>query len=799
MAKLVIRKVAVLGAGVMGAQIAAHCINAKVPVVLFDLPAKEGLKNGIVLRAIAQLNKLKPAPLSLSDDAAFIEPANYAEDLEKLRSCDLVIEAVAERVDIKRDLYAKVGPYVSPQAIFATNTSGLSINALAQSLEKDLRARFCGVHFFNPPRYMHLVELIAAEDTKLQILDGLEAFLTSVLGKGVVRALDTPNFIANRVGTFSLLATIAEAERFKLTFDVVDDLTGKKLGRAKSGTFRTADVVGLDTFGHVVKTMQDALGDDPFHHVYALPAVVKTLIERGALGQKTRVGFYKKEGKNILQLDQESGNYVPTGATADEDVAQILKQAEPGERLRQLRESQNPQAQFLWAILRDVFHYSAVHVGSIAASAREVDFALRWGFGWREGPFELWQAAGWDRVASLVSEDIEAGKALAEVPLPKWVFEGKARKAGGVHTPAGSYSAAQDSFVPRTQLSAYRRQVFRAGLFGDGAPSAADAGRSVFEDEAVRLWTLDDEALVLSIKTKMHTVSPAVTDGISKAVEQAEANFGALVIYSQDEPFSAGADLKSMMPLFAAGDFAAIEQAIKALQDAYLSLRYCQVPTVAAVRGLALGGGCELAIACSRRVAHIETYIGLVEVGVGLVPGAGGLLYGARRASEEHALAPSASLLSFLSKYFEAAAMAKVSTSAPEGRTLGYLLPSDPIVYNSYELLSAALREARCLSEASYRPPLKPKGFEVAGRSAASTILGQVVNLREGGFISDHDYYLGKTVAEVLCGGDVEPGSRVDEAWMLALERKAFMRLLQNPKSQERIVGMMQTGKPVRN
>jgi 3-hydroxyacyl-CoA dehydrogenase len=321
----------------------------------------------------------------------------------------------------------------------------------------------------------------------------------------------------------------------------------------------------------------------------------------------------------------------------------------------------------------------------------------------------------------------------------------------------------------------------------------------VFENEAVRLWTLDDKVLILSIKTKMHVISPAVTAAIPRAIEQAERNFGALVIYSQDEPFCAGADLKSMVPLFAAGDFGALERSVKELQDAHLALRYCQVPTLAAVRGLALGGGCELAIACTRRVAHIESYIGLVEVGVGLVPAAGGLLYGARRAAEEHALAPSAPLLSFLSKYFESAAMAKVATSALEAKRLGYLLPSDPVVFNSYELLGAALREAESMYETGYRPPLRDEGFKVAGRSAAATIMGQVVNLREGRFISDHDYHLGKTIAEILCGGDVDPGSLVDEAWMQRLERKAFMGLLKHPKSQERIVGMMQTGKPVRN
>jgi len=391
---LIIRKVAVLGAGVMGAQIAAHCVNARVPSVLFDLPSKEGAKNGIVTAAVERLKKLNPAPLVNPDESLYVEPANYDDDLEQLRSCDLVIEAIAERMDWKRDLYQKVAPFIAPHAIFATNTSGISIAALGEGLPAALRERFCGVHFFNPPRYMQLVELIGTPATKPEILDELEAFLTTVLGKGVIRALDTPTFVANRVGTFSMLATMVEAERFGLTIDVVDDLMGKRLGRAKSAIFRTADLVGLDTLAHVVRTMHDTLPKDPFHGLYTLPKAVTQLIEKGALGQKSGGGFYKKVGKDILQLDPKTGNYVPSGAKADDKVAAILKHPNPAERLRQLRESEHPQARFLWATLRDGFHYAAVHLQEIASSARDVDLALRWGYGWSQGPFELWEAAG---------------------------------------------------------------------------------------------------------------------------------------------------------------------------------------------------------------------------------------------------------------------------------------------------------------------------------------------------------------------------------------------------------------------
>jgi 3-hydroxyacyl-CoA dehydrogenase len=792
MSNFLVKKVAVLGAGVMGAQIAAHCINARIPVVLYDLPAKEGPKNGIVLRAIENLKKLSPAPLGDPNEARHIGIANYEDDLALLTECDLVIEAIAERLDWKHDLYRQVAPHLAPEAIFASNTSGLSINALSEGFGADLKARFCGIHFFNPPRYMHLVELIPTTTTAPLILDQLETFLTTALGKGVVRALDTPNFIANRVGIFSILATFIEAQKYGLSFDVVDDLTGAKLGRAKSGTFRTADVVGLDTLNHVIATMQNNLQGDPFYSVYSTPPVLAGLLEKGALGQKSGAGFYKKVGKEIQQLDPASGDYVQSGKKADELVARILKKKDPAERLKLLRESSHPQAQFVWAILRDTFHYVAVHLADIAPSARDVDCALRWGFGQQSGPFETWQAAGWSGVAQWIKEDIDAGRTLSRAALPSWVFDGRE----GVHSAQGSYSASAGRDIPRTTLPVYARQLYPARLVGEPAP---EAGSTLFENESIRLWTHSDDVLIASLKTKMHAIGPGVIAGLNQAIERAESDFQGLVIWSPEEPFSVGADLQAMLPLFMSGGIKAIEPEEKKLQDVMLALRYAQVPTVAAVSGMALGGGCELALACARRVAGLETYMGLVEVGVGLVPGGGGLAYGARRASEEQERVPEAYLLDFLKRYFFNAATAAVSKSALEARQMGYLLPGDEIVMNGYELLGRAIGAARALSAAGYRPPLKSNAIRVAGRSGLATITAQLVNMRDGGFISGHDFHLGRTIAEVMCGGDVDPGSLVDEQWLLDHERRAFMSLLNHPKSQERIMGMMQTGKPVRN
>ncbi len=799
MTRFNVKQVAVLGAGVMGAQIAAHLVNLKVPVLLFDLPSSEGPKSGIALRAIENLKKLKPAPLGLAEDAVLIQPANYEEHLGLLKDCDLVIEAIAERMDWKLDLYRKIAPALAAHTIVASNTSGLSITALGEALPEAMRPRFCGIHFFNPPRYMQLVELIATPGTEPRVLDDLEIFVTSTLGKSVVRALDTPNFIANRVGIAGMLATMKEAEHFGLSYDVVDDLTGKKLGRASSGTFRTADVVGLDTMAHVIKTLQDNFTEakDPFAANYATPAVLQQLMADKRLGQKTGAGFYKKVGRDILRLDPATLEYVPGGAKANEVVGRMLKKPAP-ERLKLLRHAEGAEPRFVWAILRDQFHYAAVHLQSIAETARDVDLAMRWGFGMKQGPFELWQQAGWLQVAQWIQEDIEAGHALCKAPLPDWVFKGPVAEAGGVHTPQGSWSPAQGRFVPRRQLPVHARQHFPEDVLGAQAPTAAKAGTTVHEDDAIRLWSLDGEVLIASIKTKMQAISPDVAEGLLRAVETAEQQYQGLVIWSPGELFSAGADLQAMLPAFMVGGVSAIEGAEHELQKLMLRLRYAKVPVVAAVRGLALGGGCELALHCARRVAAMESYIGLVEVGVGLVPGAGGLAYIARRAAENAQLSTNKDLLPFLTEGFTAAAMAKVGTSALESRKLGYLLESDVIVAHKDELLFVALNEARAMAASGWRAPLK-KSFPAAGRHALATITGQLVNMRDGGFISAHDFHIGRLIAHVVCGGDVEPGTLVTEDYLMTLERRAFCQLVGHPKSQERIMSMMSTGKPLRN
>ncbi len=786
-AKHPIKKVAVLGAGVMGAQIAAHFANAHYPVILFDLPAKKGDKNGIVLKAIKQLGKLKPPPLGHASVTKYIEPANYEDDLPRLAEADLIIEAVAERLDIKESLYRTISPHISEHAIIGSNTSGLSINELDSVLPESLRDNFCGVHFFNPPRYMHLVELIPSDKTDPAIMDAMEAFLTTQLGKGVIRAKDTPNFIANRIGVFSMLATMHYGMKYGIPLETVDALTGTLIGRPKSATYRTADVVGLDTLIHVVLTMQRALPDDPWHPYFNLPQWLHVLVEKGALGQKTRQGIYKKVGKAIHVLDIDSGEYRLSDPQVDPEVLDILKTRDPQEKMRRLRESEKPQARFLWEMFREVFHYSSYHLAAIAHNARDLDFAIRWGFGWAHGPLETWQMSGWQPVAEWIAADIQAGQTMANAPLPEWV-----KKIPGPHTPEGSYSPEEDRFVPRPDNPVYRRQLFPDPLFVE----RHQYGETVFENDDFRLWHMGDDIAIGSFKTKKHIITDGVLEGLQKASAIAGESFKGLVIWQPDEPFSLGANLAPAAEAIRQGRIAEVEALVNTFQQTSQALRFCSVPSVIATRGMTLGGGCEFTMHATASINAFETYIGLVEAGVGLLPAGGGLKEIARRVSDKN---ENRDLYPDLEHYFKLVALAKVAGSALEARKWGLLKEDARIIFHPHEILYVAKEKARFLYEAAYHAPPEDKKIRVAGRPAIANFEMILANMLAGEFISEHDYEIAKRIGFVLAGGDVDADSLVSEQYLLDLERKNFMALIQMPKTLERIEYTLKTGKPLRN
>lgn len=777
--KFYVNKVAILGAGVMGAQIAAHFGNAKITTMLFDL------NNELVDKAITNLKKINPKPLAWDKSLDYIVKANYNDNLEQLKSCDLIIEAIAERIDWKEDLYKKITPYIAKHAIIASNTSGLSIMQLAKCLSENLRSQFCGIHFFNPPRYMSLVELIPHKQTDNNILTILESFLVSDLGKNVVIARDTPNFIANRVGVFSMLAACVHTEKFNIPIEVVDKITGSDLGRAKSATYRTADVVGLDTFSHVVNTMLNNC-QDGFEDFYKLPEWVDALIKSGALGQKTKAGFYKKSNDGLYVYDVKTKQYRLSDKKSAPEIINILKEKNWAEKISKLRNSDLVEGKFLWALFRDIFHYSACMLGNITDSPRNIDIAIRSGFGWKEGIFETWQQAGWVKVATWIKEDIDKGLSLVKTPLPKWVFELK----DGVYHDNKVYNVELKQFILRKTLTIHDRQLF-PDLVLNEKPNVVMT--TIYENDGVKLWHSGDDIGILSFKSKMCTIGMDVLDGIEKAIEVAEEKCSAMVIWQEKDIFSAGANLEEFGFSIMMNGKEAVDQIIdRGHQIIVNKLRYAKIPVVAAVKGYAFGGGCEILLHCSAVVAALESYIGLIEAGVGLLPGWGGTTEMALRSS----------LAQDPWKDFELRyknlAMAKVATSAYEALEMGFLKDTDTIVMNTRELLYVAKEKAKFLVKLGYRPPQKPN-FKVFGEQGIAIVNGLLANMYAGKQISDHDLLIAKNIAVTMCGGDVTKNCVVNEDWVLKIEKEKFIELATSDKTADRIQYMLENGKPLRN
>lgn len=804
-------KVAVLGAGVMGAQIAALLTNMNVPVILFELAADGKDKNALSKQAIGRLAKLKPAPFATGSVQHAIETANYDDDLSKLKECDLIIEAIAENMDWKKDLYGKINSFIKDDAILATNTSGLSINQLAGILPDDRKEQFLGIHFFNPPRYMHLVELIPCDTTRQEHVDSLEEFLVSNLGKGVVLAKDTPNFIANRVGVFNLIATIHYAESLDIPFEVVDKITAKPLGRPKSGTFRTMDVVGLDVLANVVQTMQDNLSEDPWHDYYQLPDYILALIKEGALGQKAGKGIYINKGKQVFSPKERK--HIDANAKVDETLAGILKDKDWRQRFNALSNApggdDSRQARFVYKMMIDLFHYCCFHLEDIASSTADIDFAVRWGFGWNQGPFEIMQAIGWSDVIDAIEKSIRSGQTMSNSDLPEWC-----RATSEVHNVDGSWSPAKKTYLPLRNNPVYKRQKLRENVI----PIKTGPGSTIFENDSARLWSEDDDIAILSFKTKMHAINEEVLDSVLRACDEADKNHAALILWHPAAPFSIGADLVQIGNKLKAGNVAGkiargvqqfmagngfqvidpdiVDDIVARFQQASMSLKYCRVPTVAAVQGIALGGGCEFQMHCNLTVAAMESYIGLVEAGVGLLPAGGGLKELALKAMQA---AKGGDIFPHIQAAFELTAMAKVSASGLDAKQNGLLDARDIIVANQHEILHVARYHARAMVESGNRSPRSDEPIKVAGKTGKATLMMLATNMLEGHFISEHDYKIADRIATVLSGGEVESGSMVSQDWLLKLERDYFIELIQTKKTQQRIIHTLKTGKPLRN
>ncbi len=776
----VVRRVAVLGAGVMGAQIAAHMLNAGLETYLFDLSSEGPHRNALADKAIFALTKQMPAPLATADSAQLLKARNYDDHLAELAECDLIIEAIAERLDWKEALYQRITPFIAPHTVLVSNTSGLSIKQLAAALPNTLQQRFCGVHFFNPPRFMHLVELIASDKTDANLLDSLETWLTSRLGKGVVRAYDTPNFIANRIGVFSLLVTLHYAEQYQLSPDEVDALTGTALGRPKSATYRTIDVVGIDTLQHVVSTMREQLPDDPWHAFFQLPEWLLQRIELGHLGQKSECGIYRKQDHSIEVYDTKTQTYRSVRDEIHPEIKAILTIKNPPEQLQALLGSNLPQAQMLLACYVELFHYCAVHAHAIADNVRDVDDAMRWGFGWKHGPFATWQTFGLADIRALIARRMTKQSSLTQAALPIWLDEVSAfyREENGFSPCAGTYQA-------KRQLPVYARQA------------RINASNPVlFENEAISVVVVDDDIAAVSFKSKANTIGQAVLDGLERALDVAEQQCSGFIVYQHDAAqFSLGADLREVSAMIVAERTDALDGLLQAFQRVALRLKYSNLPVIAALRGRALGGGCELMMQCDAVVAAFESYPGLVEAGVGLIPAGGGCKEFALRAATG---VTDNTRMQLLSHYFEQIAKATVATSAPDALQRGFLRAGDHWVMHADEVLTAAIAGIKNLQALNYVPPL-PTLFSVMGRSGHALLQAGLVNWLEGGFISAHDYFLSNELARVLCGGDVEQGQRVDEAWILRLEREAFIKLAMTQLSQARIRHVLETGKPLRN
>lgn len=747
-----IRSAAVVGAGTMGAAIAAHLASAGIPVLLLDIPGQDGDRNGPARKGLERTLKARPPAFLRPDASGMIRIGNTEDDLPRLKDVDWVIEAIVENLKVKQEFLQKLEAVVGPDTLVTSNSSGIPMKLQAKALN-GLKKRFLGTHFFNPPRYLHLLELIPTPETDPEVLQRLAEFGEQRLGKGIVVAHDVPGFAANRIGVFCSVQAMRAMVEMGLTPDLVDVLTGPILGRPKSATFRTADVVGLDVVAIVAQGLAQATGED-----FSLPPAVATMVEKGMFGDKSGGGFYKKTkgegGTKILTLNLDTLEYEDRPKPRLEELGPILKLATPQERSKALLELDGVAGDFTRKTLLPQIAYAASKVGEVADSAEDVDNSLRWGFGWQVGPLELARYLG----TEFLRKSFERAGLSWEPALEQL-------------TP---------SQPPRAFSITYHRQ---------------SGHKPVLTSPVSSLWDFGDGVALLEFHSKANSLGQDVLDFMDRAHEKVVSGFQAMVIGNEGENFSAGADLNLLLQLAESGDYATIRKAITTFQGMTSRLRYSPYPTVAAPHGVTLGGGCEVVLWCDAVVAAAELYIGLVEIGVGILPAGGGTAEMLLRFNEK--VLPGADGFAAVQKAFELICMAKVSGSAFEAQQLGLLRDNDRIVMNADHRLQEAKRVAMALAP-GYTPPPKRK-TTVLGETALANLKAGALGLHEAGQITEYEVFLASTIARVLTGGDSNRPEVVDEQVLLDLEAEAFLTLAGQEKTRERLAHMLKTGKNLRN
>ncbi len=794
-----IKKAAVLGAGVMGAQIAAHLANAGIPCLLLDIAPKEltpdETAKGLTLESRAVRNRLaqagfdaaqkaKPAAFFIGDAAKLVSVGNFEDDLPKLKDCDWVLEAIVEKLDIKRSLYERIEPHLKPEAIITSNTSGIPLAQLAEGRSDNFRRRFLGTHFFNPPRYLRLMEIITQPETSGEVACFMAGFLDKTLGKGIVYAKDTPGFVANRIGNFSMLNAFNVMGELGLSFEEVDALTGSVIGHAKSASFRTLDVVGLDTAYNVAKNLYNSLPNDEKRESFKVPAFMQAMVERRLLGDKTGGGFYKKVGKDIVTLDTTTFEYRPQQKTQFASLGAAKQIESLPERLRSLVYAEDKAGEFLWRTMSEAACYAANRIPEIADNIVEIDNAMKWGFAHEMGPFEKWDAIGVEKSVARLKEEGRAIPANVEKML-----------AAG----AKSFYKTENGERQYFDFASGEYKAIRVPAGITVLKSLKDQSKVVKKNAGASLIDLGDGVACVEFHSKMNALGSDQLGMIGFAIKEVEKNFVGLVIGNQGENFSAGANIMMMLMAAQEGEWDEINLGVRQFQNTTMSLRYSAKPVVVAPHHLTLGGGCEMVLHSDRAVAAVETYIGLVEVGVGLLPGGGGTKEMAVRAAEAVEASPGVDQFEVLRANFELTAMGKVATSAVEARKWGLLRKADRVVMNDRRVIAEAKQTVLTLVAEGYTPPQPRQDVLVLGEAALTKFKLGMHMMQRGGYISAHDALIGTKIATVMSGGNLTRPTRVSEQYLLDLEREAFVSLCGTKATQERLAHMLKTGKPLRN